>query len=92
MTLGYSSRPNIKEGPIRLDWLDRAICVGANIDVFFPIRGRNATAAKAICAVCPVRDECLEEFLHEPFGVFGGMSEGERERLRGARNRERRSA
>ena len=38
-------------------------------------------AAKAICASCPVRRECAQhaEQVREPYGVWGGMSEEERE-------------
>lgn len=44
--------------------------------------------AKAICAACPVRSECLEFGLDEPTGIWGGRSARERRyirrRLRGA--------
>lgn len=36
--------------------------------------------AKAICRVCPVREECLETALaiKEPYGIWGGLTEQER--------------
>ena len=52
-------------------------------------RGRGKpdpdAAAKALCAVCPVREECLEHALreNERYGVWGGLSEVDRAKLRG---------
>lgn len=70
------------------DWQTLAACRGANPDVFFPGRGDHeaVTAAKRICAGCEVRVECLESVLHEPsvVGIFGGTSDRERSRMRGA--------
>jgi WhiB family redox-sensing transcriptional regulator len=58
-------------------------------EVFFPSRGIDADTPKAICAVCPVRVECLEYALEiaAPFGVWGGLSERERRRIRARRKR-----
>jgi WhiB family redox-sensing transcriptional regulator len=57
---------------------------------FFPARGESVRDAKAVCAVCSVRDECLDFALRMKVahGVWGGLSERERrtvrrERLRG---------
>ena len=54
---------------------------------FFPTRGESAADAKAVCAACPVRQDCLEFALHEhiAYGVWGGLSERERRRVRRAR-------
>lgn len=43
-------------------------------------RRRRAEAAKRVCARCPVLEMCREHALstHEPYGVWGGMSEEER--------------
>jgi WhiB family redox-sensing transcriptional regulator len=72
------------------DWWHEAECrlyVG-EVD-FFPARGESARDAKAVCAQCRVRNECLEYALRsEPLcGVWGGLSERERRQLR--RDRER---
>ena len=71
-------------------WQDHAACIGHPLDLFFPTRGEDASHAKAICARCPVRDTCLEHALAngEHHGIFGGMSERERRRLRVQRRRE----
>lgn len=62
-----------------MSWHDQAACAGAT-DVFFS--DRSIPQAKAICAGCPVREECLAENLGEKFGVFGGTTPRERARLR----------
>lgn len=51
---------------------------------FFIDRGEDSRPAKAVCAGCLVRGECLDFALSGPerFGVWGGTSERERRRLR----------
>ncbi|MEV7174880.1 WhiB family transcriptional regulator [Streptomyces sp. NPDC093224] len=43
-------------------------------------RAERDQAAKEVCALCPVRAECLRHALsvQEPYGVWGGLSEEER--------------
>ncbi len=59
--------------------------------MWFPDPKEPAEAAKAVCAGCPVRDECLDYALasRQRFGVWGGMSEQERRRLDSTPNRRR---
>ena len=67
-----------------LAWQDLANCRGADPDLFFPERGASTRAAKGICRECAVRAECLEFAIvsSEKFGIWGGMSERERRRIR----------
>ena len=67
-----------------LSWQDGANCKGANADLFFPERGASTRTAKGICRECNVRQECLEFAITtgEKFGIWGGMSERERRRVR----------
>lgn len=67
-------------------WTRRAACASADPEVFYPAPGDQATAAKAICATCPVVDECLQWALDhdETYGVWGGLSAYERRGLRGS--------
>ena len=67
-----------------LAWQEKANCKGANADLFFPERGASTRKAKGICAACQVRIECLEYALTEgeKFGIWGGLSERERRRIR----------
>ena len=68
-------------------FMDLGSCRGMDPDIFFPDRGESLAPAKAVCAECIVRDECLEFALDqgERFGVWGGTSERERRKLRRAR-------
>ena len=67
-----------------LDWQNRGLCLGTDPDKFFPAQGESQAPAKAICAQCPVKRECLEYALARPeqHGIWGGLSERERKRLR----------
>jgi WhiB family redox-sensing transcriptional regulator len=71
-------------------WQQDAECVqhAEKVD-FFPARGESVREAKAVCARCPVRDDCLEFALRlkVAHGVWGGMSERERRSLRRDRYR-----
>ena len=72
-------------------WQQQAACKGQYAPVFFPplhFEGKQARLsrerrAKAICAGCDVRTECLDFALKtaEPHGVWGGLSELERRSL-----------
>ena len=67
-----------------LAWQDEANCKGAKADLFFPERGASTRTAKGICRECQVRLDCLEFAIttSEKFGIWGGMSERERRRVR----------
>jgi WhiB family redox-sensing transcriptional regulator len=67
-----------------MSWQDLANCRGADADLFFPERGASTRAAKAICRECSVREECLEFAIRtsEKFGIWGGLSERERRKIR----------
>jgi WhiB family redox-sensing transcriptional regulator len=71
------------------DWHGEAVCATVDGDLWFAGRGGGTTKlAKAICAACPSRLPCLEEAIeqNERFGVRGGLSVRERDRLAHARN------
>jgi WhiB family transcriptional regulator, redox-sensing transcriptional regulator len=69
---------------IRYDWQEQAECLTAESDLFFPERGSPGDSAKRICVNCGVRLECLEYALAngERYGIWGGLTERERTRLR----------
>lgn len=71
-------------GGYDLEWQDDANCTGANANLFFPERGASTRTAKSICRECSVRGDCLEFAIStgEKFGIWGGMSERERRRVR----------
>ena len=64
------------------DFFDDAACRDADTSVFFPTSEADAGPAKAICAGCPVREQCLEFALEirPSDGVWGGMTPIERHR------------
>jgi WhiB family redox-sensing transcriptional regulator len=68
-------------------WQIQANCTGADPDLFFPERGASQREAKEICRGCVVREDCLDYALAngEKFGVWGGLSERERRRVRRSR-------
>jgi WhiB family redox-sensing transcriptional regulator len=65
-------------------WQMYANCLGVDPDLFFPERGASTKEAKAVCKGCVVREDCLEYALAngEKFGIWGGLSERERRRIR----------
>jgi WhiB family transcriptional regulator, redox-sensing transcriptional regulator len=83
----------LPEGLEDRGWQARANCMGVDPDLFFPERGASTREAKEVCRGCVVREDCLEYALEsgEKFGIWGGMSERERRRLRRARAIERRA-
>lgn len=66
------------------EWQERALCAQTDPEAFFPEKGGSTREAKKVCLVCEVRSECLEYALanDERFGIWGGMSERERRKLR----------
>jgi WhiB family redox-sensing transcriptional regulator len=68
-------------------WRLSALCGETDPEAFFPEKGGSTRDAKRVCTGCDVRAECLEFALRndERFGIWGGLSERERRRLRLAR-------
>ena len=71
-------------------WQRGARCRGMRPAEFFPSDGLGVERARAICARCPVRVECLEFALANRIddGVWGGESERERRRIARGRRAE----
>jgi WhiB family transcriptional regulator, redox-sensing transcriptional regulator len=65
-------------------WQDRALCAQTDPEAFFPEKGGSTREAKKVCRACEVRSDCLEYALthDERFGIWGGLSERERRRLK----------
>ncbi len=62
------------------DWNDRSACGPDDLATFYAYDGATQAKAKAICAGCPVREECLAYALNtkQPEGIWGGATERER--------------
>lgn len=73
--------------PAETAWQRQANCMGVDPDLFFPERGVSTREAKEVCRGCVVREECLDYAIAngEKFGIWGGMSERERRRVRRSR-------
>lgn len=74
-------------------WAEQALCAQIGGDAWFPDKGTpdepqtnpvSLRDAKRVCLACPVRVPCLDYALKhdERFGVWGGLSERERRRLK----------
>lgn len=67
-----------------LTWQLLALCAETDPDLFFPEKGGSTLDAKKVCGECVVRPDCLEAALanNEQFGIFGGLSERERRKIK----------
>ncbi|MBA8810032.1 WhiB family redox-sensing transcriptional regulator [Promicromonospora sukumoe] len=67
-----------------LGWQERALCAQTDPEAFFPEKGGSTREAKKVCSGCEVRAECLDYALEndERFGIWGGLSERERRKLK----------
>jgi WhiB family transcriptional regulator, redox-sensing transcriptional regulator len=96
-TIGTPARPQLSLVPAQPDrfddasatieedqWQERALCAQTDPEAFFPEKGGSTREAKRICLGCEVRDACLDYALahDERFGIWGGLSERERRRLK----------
>ena len=72
------------------EWQQRGSCVGRDVESFFTepaqrkLRRQRDAEAKALCAECPVRQECLRHALAVPenYGVWGATTPEERAAMR----------
>jgi WhiB family redox-sensing transcriptional regulator len=72
------------EVPGELEWQERALCAQTDPEAFFPEKGGSTREAKRVCMSCEVRVQCLDYALEndERFGIWGGLSERERRRVK----------
>jgi WhiB family redox-sensing transcriptional regulator len=72
------------------EWQYDGVCRTVDPEVFFPpdsergpVRQRRELQAKQYCEHCPVLARCREHALlvHEPYGVWGGLTPRERDRI-----------
>lgn len=91
MTKPYDPTYTPDYSGIDLSWQDKANCLGLDPNIFFVEMGTLATEAKAVCAGCVVRQDCLEYALriHQRIGIWGGMTDKERRLWRKAQIREK---
>ena len=65
------------------EWQDLGACRTLPVEIFFPPAEQEADEAKSICALCEVRQPCLEFAIAagERFGIWGGLTTVERRSL-----------
>lgn len=72
-----------------IDW-EQAACAGLPFNYFFdPEESREAfkemMLIRPVCMACPIQMKCLKwGFEQEEFGVWGGLTEAERDSFRGS--------
>ena len=73
-----------------ISWKESANCLGVDPGLFFPDRGASIKEAKETCRSCVVKEECLNFAISsgEKFGVWGGLSERERRKVRKSRKQQ----
>ncbi len=77
------SRPAVDDS-----WRAEAACKGWPLELWYPRRGQQATAARSVCDGCPVRQQCLNDALSEEaagveaVGIRAGLTARQRRRLR----------
>ena len=77
------------------DWRNKAACRGLDTNLFFPAVGDGTTVRQALAVCngdldnppCPVREQCLDFVMsfeqdEDVAGIFGGMTSGDRKKLR----------
>ncbi|MCC8452815.1 WhiB family transcriptional regulator [Streptomyces rochei] len=85
--------------PVNTDWRVRSACAVEDPELFFPI-GNTGPAllqieeAKAVCRRCPVMERCLQWALEsgQEYGVWGGLDEDDRRRMKRRAGRKRADA
>ncbi|WP_457034590.1 WhiB family transcriptional regulator [Geodermatophilus sp. SYSU D01176] len=81
----YDASPWTDPSPVDdASWRLEALCAETDPEAFFPEKGGSTRDAKRVCTGCTVRAQCLEFALanDERFGIWGGLSERERRRIR----------
>ncbi|MDO9395747.1 MAG: WhiB family transcriptional regulator [Herbiconiux sp.] len=82
--------PGVRKAPAEgvddnpLAWQADSLCAQTDPEAFFPEKGGSTRDAKRICTSCEVKAQCLDYALQndERFGIWGGLSERERRKLR----------
>ena len=72
-----------------MEWRKDAACLGHPVEHWFPESKEieEQVFAMRICNGCPVRTECLEySLLHEQDGIWGGVNQTDRQKLRKQRS------
>ena len=72
-----------------VDW-EKAACAGLPVNYFYDVEEsreafKEMALVRPVCMACPIQMDCLKwGFEHEEFGVWGGLTEAERDAFRGS--------
>lgn len=87
--VGVPTEVPVIQNHFTADEVDQASCAQSDPDAWYPEKGRKDSVqiAKRVCKTCPIRERCLEIALEtdERYGVWGGLSERERRKLKKGR-------
>jgi len=80
-------------------WIHHAPCRGMETEIFFcetrrrtKLYNKETRHALKVCSTCDFKDVCLETFIDEQYGIFGGTTPHERQRIRSHRKRNQNDA
>ena len=76
----------MRNNPRNEEWMDRANCIGTDPEAWFPGKGGRASPPiRRVCGACEVQSDCLDYALeHNLRGIWGGLTESQRVRMRRA--------
>jgi WhiB family redox-sensing transcriptional regulator len=77
--------PKLPHATVKGDWVDRAACAGMDSDLWFLDDHTGSYGeARAVCAACPVRVDCLDYAVENRIGhgLWGGLNPVQRRQLR----------
>jgi hypothetical protein len=80
--------PSLDQLMHRPTWMADAACREHPELSWYPERGEDVRAQKAICACCLVRDECAEAGVRERHGIWAGESARNRKLIRSSGHRD----
>ncbi|MGL5826660.1 MAG: WhiB family transcriptional regulator [Nocardioides sp.] len=86
--------PVLTDEDTPMSWAGQALCAEVDPELFFPEKGGSSTAARRLCAACPVLDECRTwtQILDPRYGVWAGTTETDRRKQRRRDRRRSRAA
>lgn len=81
-----SSLATLDAGSTTLLWMEQRNCQGVDPEIFFSTEPRVRAQAIAVCRSCPVLEQChartarLEAEFGTMYGIFAGLTRGQRRR------------
>lgn len=85
---GSNRHIGVMNGREDVSWKTQGRCAEVDPDLFFPEKGESSNGAKLVCRGCEVQEQCLAYAMKHGirWGVWGGTSERQRQRMRSQRD------